>query len=65
MSDIEKVFKGLPKRFNKDNVKKPRTFYFSLGEKEKWTVELGKEKCTVTKGKPDADEAPLKRTQPT
>jgi putative sterol carrier protein len=55
MSDIEKVFKGLPKRFNKDNVKKPRTFYFSLGEKEKWTVELGKEKCTVTKGKPDAD----------
>ncbi len=55
MSDIEKVFKGLAKRFNPNHVKKPRTFYFSLGEKEKWTVELGEEKCTVAKGKPDED----------
>jgi putative sterol carrier protein len=55
MSEIEKVFKGLPKRFNKDNVKKPRTFYFSLGEDEKWTVELRLDRCTITKGKPAED----------
>jgi putative sterol carrier protein len=55
MSEIAKVFKGLPKRFNKDNVKVARTYYFSLGEKEKWTVRIGKDKCEVTSGKPAED----------
>ncbi len=55
MSEIAKVFKGLPKRFNKDNVKTDRTFYFSLGEKEKWTVRLTAEKCEVVAGKPERD----------
>jgi len=32
MSEVEEVFKGLPKRFNKANVKAERTYYFSLGE---------------------------------
>jgi putative sterol carrier protein len=53
-SEIAKVMKTLPKMFNKANVKKPRTFYFSLGDKEKWTVALGDE-CVVTAGKPDGD----------
>jgi putative sterol carrier protein len=55
MSEIAKVFKGLPKKFNKDGVKKPRTFYFSLDDEEKWTVKLGKDRCEVTEGKPDED----------
>ncbi len=54
-SEIAKVMKGLPKRFVPGNVKKPRTFYFSLGEKEKWTVALGQDECEVTAGKPDED----------
>jgi long-chain acyl-CoA synthetase len=54
MSEIAKVMKTLPKMFNKANVKKPRTFYFSLGEKEKWTVTLA-DKCVVTSGKPEED----------
>ena len=41
--------------FLKGNVKTARTFYFSLGDKEKWTVALGKDKCEVTAGKPDED----------
>ena len=53
-SEIAGVMKSLPKLFNKANLKKPRTFYFSLGEKEKWTVALG-DKCVVTAGKPDED----------
>ena len=53
MSEISKVMKALPKMFNKANVKKPRTFYFSLGE-EKWTVALADE-CVITAGKPDED----------
>ena len=55
MSDIAKVFQGLPKRFQKGAVKTPRTFYFSLGEDEKWTVALSADKCQVTPGKPEKD----------
>ena len=55
MSEIAKVFQGLPKRFQKGAVKTPRTFYFSLGDDEKWTVALSGDKCQVTEGKPDKD----------
>jgi long-chain acyl-CoA synthetase len=56
VSEIAKVFKGLPKRFNKAGVKTARTYYFSLGDDEKWTVHIGKDKCTVEAGKnEDAD----------
>lgn len=56
MSEIAKVFKGLPKRFNKKNVKHERSYYFSLGESEKWTVHVLKDKCTVARGRSeDAD----------
>ena len=56
MSEISKIFEGLPKKFQKDAVSKPRVFYFSLDEDEKWTVTLGKDKCEVKEGKP-ADDA--------
>jgi putative sterol carrier protein len=55
MSQIGDVFKGLPKLFQKEKVKTPRTFYFSLGDDEKWTVALAPDKCTVTEGKPEKD----------
>ena len=55
MSQIGDVFKGLPKLFQKGNVKTPRTFYFSLGDDEKWTVALDGDQCTVTEGKPAKD----------
>jgi putative sterol carrier protein len=55
MSEVEKVFKTLPKMFQKGKVEKPRTFYFSLGDEEKWTVALSKDKCQVSPGKPDED----------
>jgi len=56
MSEIAKIFKGLPKRFNKANVKADCTYYFSLGDDEKWTVNITREKCTVKAGKSgDAD----------
>ena len=54
MSEIAKIFKGLPKRFNKANVKDERTYYFSLGDEEKWTVHIKKDECTVKEGKADS-----------
>jgi putative sterol carrier protein len=56
VSEIARVFKGLPKRFNKNNVKSERSYYFSLGDEEKWTVHIQKSKCTVERGNDgDAD----------
>lgn len=55
MSEIAAIFESLPKKFRKENVKTPRTFYFSLDEDEKWTVSLGKEQCEVKRGKPEED----------
>ena len=51
MSEVEAIFKGLCKRFNKANVTAERSYYFSLGEDERWTVRITKEKCEVEKGK--------------
>ena len=51
MSEVAKIFKGLCKRFNTANVTAERSYYFSLGEDEKWTVRLTREKCEVKKGK--------------
>ena len=51
MSEVGAIFKGLCKRFNKANVTAERSYYFSLGEDEKWTVRLTKDECKVRKGK--------------
>jgi long-chain acyl-CoA synthetase len=55
MSEISDVFTGLPRMFQKGSVKQARSFYFSLGDDEKWTVSLSPEKCEVTAGKPAQD----------
>lgn len=42
--------------FQKGSLKVNRTFYFSLGEDEKWTVSFTNDKCTVKSGNTeDAD----------
>lgn len=56
MSEVAKIFEKLPKMFQKGSVKVDRTFYFSLGDDEKWTVSLSKDKCVVKAGNSkDAD----------
>ena len=51
MSEISDVFNGLCQRFNKANVKAARTFYFSLGDTERWTVRVTDASCEVVNGK--------------
>ena len=54
-SEVERIFKGLCKRFQKGKVSKPMTYYFSLDD-EKWTVKLSPERCQVESGRTeDAD----------
>lgn len=54
MSEIGKIFKGLCRRFNRDNVKAERRYHFALGEHERWTVEIRRDGCSVHEG-PDQD----------
>lgn len=55
-SEIAKIFERLPKLFQKGSVSKDRTFYFSLGDDEKWTVTLTQDTCSVRAGRTeDAD----------
>lgn len=49
MTEIEAIFKGLCKRFDKARVTAARSYHFSLGE-EQWTVRLTKEGCSVRRG---------------
>jgi putative sterol carrier protein len=56
MSEVSKIFERLPSMFQKGSVKVGRTFYFSLGEDEKWTVTLTQDECAVKPGNTgDAD----------
>jgi putative sterol carrier protein len=55
LSEVGRVFKSLGKLFQKGSVKTPRTFYFSLGDEEKWTVSLSPQKCEIKAGKPEKD----------
>jgi putative sterol carrier protein len=56
LSEIEGIFRGLCKRFNRENVKADRSYYFSLGDDEKWTVRITRDSCEVRRGdNEDAD----------
>jgi hypothetical protein len=48
--EIEKIFKGLARRFNGDNVRAERTYHFELGADESWTVRLTREGCHIARG---------------
>ncbi|MBI1746144.1 MAG: SCP2 sterol-binding domain-containing protein [Acidobacteria bacterium] len=45
------IFKGLKKNYKKGSIKEDLSFYFSLGEKDKWTVKFVDGKVTVEEGK--------------
>jgi len=45
------VFDELKERFLVGSVEAPVSFYFSLGDKERWTVRITQESCEVSPGK--------------
>jgi hypothetical protein len=51
--EIESIFKGLCRRFNRDNVRADRTYHFELSEDESWTVRITRESCEVKRGGAD------------
>jgi long-chain acyl-CoA synthetase len=49
--DMADLFRELEERFVAGSVKDPISFYFALGKKERWTVEVTEETCRVVEGK--------------
>jgi long-chain acyl-CoA synthetase len=45
------LFRELEHRFVAGSVKDPISFYFALGKRERWTVQVGPDACTVVAGK--------------
>ncbi|HET9929973.1 MAG TPA: 1-acyl-sn-glycerol-3-phosphate acyltransferase, partial [Polyangiaceae bacterium] len=48
---LENVFKELEGRFVRGSVANPLSFYFSLGDTERWTVRITENSCEVRPGK--------------
>jgi long-chain acyl-CoA synthetase len=48
---LESVFRELESRFKAGSVQQPISFYFSLGDAERWTVRVSGERCEVVPGK--------------
>jgi long-chain acyl-CoA synthetase len=48
---LEPVFRELEQRFKAGSVGQPISFYFSLGDSERWTVRVTDESCEVVPGK--------------
>ena len=54
---LEALFEELPGRFQAEEVEKPISWYFSLGEGKRWTVQVDEKQCTVTPGRPPGGSA--------
>jgi long-chain acyl-CoA synthetase len=48
---LEPVFRELEQRFKAGSVQEPISFYFSLGDTERWTVRVTDKNCEVVAGK--------------
>jgi long-chain acyl-CoA synthetase len=49
--DMAQVFRELSQRFRAGSVAQPVSFYFSLGNGERWTVKIDADRCEVLPGK--------------
>ena len=54
---LEALFEELPGRFQAEEVEKPISWYFSLGEGKRWTVQVDEKQCIVTPGRPPGGSA--------
>ena len=61
-SQVARMFEALPTMFIKGSIKTARTFYFSLDDVEKWTVNLSADACTVKEGRTDDADCFFKST---
>jgi long-chain acyl-CoA synthetase len=61
---LEPVFRELTQRFKAGSVAQPISFYFSLGDTERWTVRVTDRACEVVPGKVSAPADCVLKTTP-
>lgn len=61
---IEDIFSGLEAAYRPGVFKEKATYYFSLGDDEKWTVTVGPRSCKVRRGKHVAQADCVLKTTP-
>jgi long-chain acyl-CoA synthetase len=61
---LEPVFRELEQRFKAGSVEQPISFYFSLGDTERWTVRVSGQKCEVVAGKVNSPADCVLKTTP-
>jgi long-chain acyl-CoA synthetase len=61
---LEPVFRELEQRFKAGSVEQPISFYFSLGDTERWTVRVSGEHCEVVPGKVSGSADCVLKTSP-
>jgi long-chain acyl-CoA synthetase len=61
---LEPVFRELEQRFKAGSVGQPISFYFSLGDTERWTVRVTDDTCEVVNGKVAAPADCVLKTTP-
>src|SRR5690606_14247134 len=52
---IADVFRDLEKRFQVGSIEESVSYYFSLGDGERWSMQLSPEVCRIWAGKPEGD----------
>lgn len=60
--DLKKVFASLKKKFKPGTVAATTTYYFSLGDAEKWSMTLGPKSFTATPEKIENADCVVKTT---
>jgi long-chain acyl-CoA synthetase len=61
---LEQVFRELEQRFKAGSVQEPISFYFSLGDTERWTVRVTDRHCEVNAGKASSPADCVLKTSP-
>jgi long-chain acyl-CoA synthetase len=61
---LEPVFRELEQRFKAGSVDQPISFYFSLGDTERWTVRVSDKNCEVVAGKVNSPADCVLKTTP-
>jgi len=61
---LEPVFRELEQRFKAGSIEQPISFYFSLGDSERWSVRITQDSCEVTAGKVEAPADCVLKTSP-
>jgi long-chain acyl-CoA synthetase len=64
LDSLEPVFRELELRFVRGSVEQPVSFYFSLGDSERWTVRITESSCEVRPGKVSGSADCVLKTSP-